>query len=84
MWGSVGRLRKILGPEAIVTTSYGYRLVALDAELDVRRFETLLSRAREQLAAGDPDRAAYLAVEATSLWRGRALASSVGRRQRTV
>lgn len=68
--GCIVRLRKGLGPRRILTNEYGYQLVVHDDELDARRFELLLGRARDQLVAGDPDRAAYLAAEASSLWRG--------------
>ena len=71
--GSVARLRKALGAAAIETSPYGYRLIVHDDELDSRIFERLVGRARGHLAAGDPDRAAYVVAEALELWRGRAL-----------
>ncbi|GAA3653498.1 hypothetical protein GCM10022237_11670 [Nocardioides ginsengisoli] len=71
--GCVVRLRKQLGSGAIQSTANGYRLALTDEELDHRRFERLLERAREALAGGDPARASYLAQEALDLWRGPAL-----------
>ena len=71
--GCIARLRKALTPGAIETSANGYRLETHDDLLDVRRFELLVSRARRHLDDGEPDRAAYVAGEALSLWRGRAL-----------
>ncbi|WP_028048656.1 BTAD domain-containing putative transcriptional regulator [Cellulomonas sp. URHD0024] len=73
--GCVSRLRKHLGPQAIETTSYGgYVLRVSDDQLDSRRFERMVSRAREHLTDLDPDRASFVLDDAMSLWRGRALA----------
>ncbi|WP_456843935.1 nSTAND1 domain-containing NTPase [Cellulomonas sp. P5_C6] len=73
--GCISRLRKQLGPDAIETTAYGaYVLRVHEDQIDSRRFERLLGRARDHLADGDPDRASYVLDEALSLWRGRALA----------
>ncbi len=66
----VGRLRKVLGPDAIVTTAGGYRLSLDDDELDVCRFERLVERARELTAVGEHDRAAATYRRALALWRG--------------
>ena len=66
----VGRLRKVLGPDAIVTTAGGYRLALDDDELDVCRFERLVERARELTAVGEHDRAAATYRRALALWRG--------------
>ncbi len=60
----VGRLRSVLGPDVVRTTSTGYRL---DAEVDAYRCCRRLAE-----AAGDPDRLA--ALEATlDEWAGPAL-----------
>lgn len=73
--GCISRLRKQLGPDAIETTSYGgYVLRINDDQIDARRFEHLLSRARDHLTDDDPDRASFVLDEALALWRGRALA----------
>ena len=66
----VGRLRKVLGPEAIATTTGGYRLTLEDDELDLCRFERLVERARELTAVGEHDRAAATYRRALALWRG--------------
>ena len=72
--GCVVRLRKRLGPAAIESGPFGYRLALSDDELDFRLFERALERAREALAGGDSARASYVAREALDLWRGPALA----------
>jgi DNA-binding SARP family transcriptional activator len=66
----ISRLRKALGPDRLVTRSWGY-VLRVDAEqIDLRRFERLLEDA-EPLPA--KERSAKLA-EALALWRGPALA----------
>jgi len=70
--GCIVRLRKALGASAIDTLPTGYRLTIPPDDVDVRRFERSLSRAREFLALGEPDRALFAAEEALTLWRGRA------------
>lgn len=71
--GSVSRLRKLLGPDAIVTVGHGYRLALPPGDLDAGEFERLVGRAREQLALGEPERASYTLGQAAALWRGRPL-----------
>ena len=71
--GCILRLRRVLGPEAIETTRYGYRLALPADEIDARRFERLLERGRELVAVGEPERAQYTLGEALGLWTGRAL-----------
>jgi WD40 repeat protein/DNA-binding SARP family transcriptional activator len=68
--GCIARLRKILGADAIETTAQGYRLTVDHDDLDARRFERLLSRGRELLSLGQPERAAHVLGEATELWQG--------------
>lgn len=68
--GCIVRLRRALGPEAIQTQGRGYRLRAPAEEVDAARFERLVGRARELLALGEPDRAAYTVDEALQLWAG--------------
>ncbi len=72
--GSIVRLRKLLGRDAIQTLPEGYRLALPAREVDAREFERLLERAREHLLLGQPDRAAYDVSDALSLWRGHPLA----------
>jgi WD40 repeat protein/DNA-binding SARP family transcriptional activator len=71
--GCVMRLRRVIGVDAIETVPEGYRLVVPGDEVDARRFERLVVRARELLTLGEPERAAHLAGEALGLWRGRPL-----------
>jgi WD40 repeat protein/DNA-binding SARP family transcriptional activator len=71
--GCVMRLRRVLGADVIETVPAGYRLVVPSDEVDARRFERLVSRARELLTLGEPEHAAHVAGEALGLWRGRAL-----------
>ncbi|MEU2079914.1 BTAD domain-containing putative transcriptional regulator, partial [Streptomyces sp. NPDC013489] len=70
----VGRLRKALGRDRIVSAEGGYRLDARPEDVDVRRFERLAAEGVAALGAGDPARAAALLDEALGLWRGPALA----------
>jgi DNA-binding SARP family transcriptional activator/WD40 repeat protein len=71
--GCVGRLRRVLGQDAVRTTSGGYRLALADDEIDVRRFEALYAHARQLTVAGEHDRAAAVLDQALGLWRGTAL-----------
>jgi DNA-binding SARP family transcriptional activator/WD40 repeat protein/energy-coupling factor transporter ATP-binding protein EcfA2 len=71
--GCIVRLRKRLGPGAIATAPPGYRLDLSDDEIDARRFEALVRRARELTALGQFERASHAATEALDLWRGDAL-----------
>ena len=68
--GCIVRIRKALGAEAIVTTETGYRLCLHHDEVDVAVFEDLVTRSRQLLATGQPDRARFLSSRARSLWRG--------------
>ncbi|MFF9013873.1 BTAD domain-containing putative transcriptional regulator [Streptomyces sp. NPDC014870] len=70
----IGRLRRVLGREAVVSGPGGYRLAAADDDVDARRFERLAAEGAGALEAGDPARAARLLDEALGLWRGPALA----------
>jgi WD40 repeat protein len=69
----VARLRRALGRDAVQTTGSGYRLTLTDDEIDVRRFEALVARARALTGAGEHDRAAAVLGQALGLWRGTAL-----------
>ena len=68
--GCIVRLRKSLGPDAIQTSAHGYRLLMHRDEVDHLSFEHLLSRARELLSNGEPERALYVTGQARELWRG--------------
>src|SRR5919109_3096332 len=69
----VSQLRKALGPERVLTRPPGYELRVDEGELDVARFESLVTAAREQLSAGNARAAAKGLREALELWRGPAL-----------
>ncbi|MFI8293668.1 BTAD domain-containing putative transcriptional regulator, partial [Streptomyces sp. NPDC085614] len=70
----VGRARRALGHEAVVSADGGYRLAAGPEDVDARRFEQLAADGLHALESGDPARAAGLLDEALGLWRGPALA----------
>ena len=72
--GCVVRIRKVLGPEAVKTSSHGYALHLSAEDVDSLRFEDQVSRARELLTLGEADRAAYLLTDALALWHGEAFA----------
>ena len=70
----VATLRRAL-PEGPLVTRGGSYLVQVDTDqLDLLRFERLLSDGRQALADGDAEAAAATLREALGLWRGRALA----------
>ncbi|MFF5284156.1 ATP-binding protein [Streptomyces sp. NPDC013171] len=75
----VGRLRRALGREAVVSAPGGYRLAADPDSVDLHRFERLTVEGTAALAAGHAERAAALLDEALGLWRGPALADLPGR-----
>ena len=70
----VVRLRKALGPDAILTTERGYELTLPADQVDARAFEAEVLRARELLTVGEADRVAFLLDRALQLWRGPAFA----------
>ncbi|MET9934042.1 MULTISPECIES: BTAD domain-containing putative transcriptional regulator [unclassified Streptomyces] len=71
----VGRLRRLLGREAVASTpGPGYRLAAGPDDIDLYVFERRAAEAGVRLDAGDPDTAAALLREALGLFRGPALA----------
>lgn len=75
----VGRLRRAVGHEAVVSTPGGYRLSVEPDAVDLHRFERLAAEGSAALADGDAARAAALLDEALGLWRGPALADLPGR-----
>ncbi|MDV5143677.1 BTAD domain-containing putative transcriptional regulator [Streptomyces sp. SBC-4] len=76
----VGRLRRALGHEAIVSApGGGYRLAVDPDAVDLHRFERLAAEGSAALSGGDAVRAAALLDEALGLWRGPALADLPGR-----
>ena len=58
----------------LVTRAPGYMLCVEPGQLDADRFEGLVDRARQELAAGSARRGAHTLLEALALWRGPALA----------
>jgi DNA-binding SARP family transcriptional activator len=75
--GYVAALRKLIGDpdgRVLVTQAPGYRLMVAPADLDVSRFEQLISAARAALDEADGGRAAEFLAGALALWRGPALA----------
>ncbi|MFC9621675.1 ATP-binding protein [Streptomyces sp. NPDC056930] len=70
----VGRLRRVLGRDAITSTHGGYRLEAAPDEVDLHVFERLSRQGAGELDAGDPVTAARTLRTALALWRGPALA----------
>ena len=68
--GCIVRLRKELGPEAVVTSSQGYALRLAGEKIDAVHFERQVERGRELLRLGEYDRVAFLLTEALSLWQG--------------
>jgi DNA-binding SARP family transcriptional activator len=66
----VSRLRKALGEQRLVTQPPGYVLRLDRSDVDLGRFEQLVSEA----SRAAPDSAAPKLVEALALWRGPALA----------
>ncbi|WP_019545965.1 AfsR/SARP family transcriptional regulator [Streptomyces sulphureus] len=74
----VGRLRRVLGWEAVVREAGGYRLAAERDDVDLHRFERLAAEGAGALKDGDPEKAAGLLVDALALWRGEPLADLPG------
>jgi DNA-binding SARP family transcriptional activator/tetratricopeptide (TPR) repeat protein len=71
---AISRLRRELPPERLITRAPGYALRVFPEELDVTRFEELISEGRDAVAAGTPAEAARTFGQALSLWQGPALA----------
>jgi DNA-binding SARP family transcriptional activator len=67
---SISALRKLLGPELLVTQPPGYRLALDPAAIDLGRFEALVASARGL----EPVERAERLREALALWRGDPLA----------
>ncbi|WP_112467300.1 AfsR/SARP family transcriptional regulator [Streptomyces triticisoli] len=70
----VGRLRRALGADVVVSAEGGYRLTAAADDIDLHRFERLAGEGLRALADGDPAKAAVVLDDALALWRGPALA----------
>ncbi|MFE1440839.1 BTAD domain-containing putative transcriptional regulator [Streptomyces sp. NPDC058739] len=70
----VGRLRRALGADAVVSADGGYRLAAAPDDIDLHRFERLTGEGLRALADSDPAKAATVLDDALALWRDPALA----------
>ncbi|GAA3495854.1 hypothetical protein GCM10019016_029550 [Streptomyces prasinosporus] len=70
----VGRLRRVLGADAVASADGGYRLTAASDDVDLHRFERLTGEGLRALADGDPAKAGTLLDDALALWREPALA----------
>lgn len=70
----VGRLRRVLGREAVTGVPGGYRLAAAPDDIDLYVFERLARQGAAELDSGDPESAARTLRAALALWRGPALA----------
>ncbi|HEY1358854.1 MAG TPA: BTAD domain-containing putative transcriptional regulator [Thermoleophilaceae bacterium] len=64
---AVSRLRKVIGPNTLVTRPPGYELRIQDGQLDLQLFEALFAKGR---AADDRGAASYAFQQALALWRG--------------
>ncbi|WP_457492703.1 AfsR/SARP family transcriptional regulator, partial [Streptomyces sp. P5_D11] len=70
----VGRLRRVLGHEAITSAESGYRLAADPDAVDLHRFDRLTGEGVRALDSGDPAKAVTVLDDALALWRGPVLA----------
>lgn len=70
----ISHLRKALGDARIETHGRAYRLVTTSSEVDVDRFEALISTGRAQLDAGSSLDASESLAAGLALWRGPPLA----------
>ncbi|MGW0536883.1 ATP-binding protein [Streptomyces sp. NPDC003032] len=70
----VGRLRRVLGKDAVASAPGGYRLAVAPEDVDLHRFERLAREGRAALDRDDPAPAARTLRDALALWRGPALA----------
>ncbi|WP_370070721.1 BTAD domain-containing putative transcriptional regulator [Streptacidiphilus sp. MAP5-3] len=69
----VGRLRRALGPGAIVSVDGGYRLAAAAEDVDLFRFDRLAADGVRALSDGNPAKAVEVLDDALALWQGPAL-----------
>ncbi|MFF7051133.1 ATP-binding protein [Streptomyces griseorubiginosus] len=70
----VGRLRRVVGKDVVVSGPGGYLLAARGDDVDLHVFERLVREGTDALAHGDPRTAAQKLTDALALWRGPALA----------
>ncbi|MFE7261436.1 BTAD domain-containing putative transcriptional regulator [Streptomyces sp. NPDC057592] len=70
----VGRLRRAVGHDAVVSAESGYRLAAEPDTVDLYRFERLAGEGARALEEGDAAKARTVLDDALGLWRGPVLA----------
>jgi predicted ATPase/DNA-binding SARP family transcriptional activator len=70
----IGRLRRALGADAVLSAEGGYRLAAAPDDIDLHRFERLTADGLRALADGDAAKAAAVLEDALALWEGPCLA----------
>jgi DNA-binding SARP family transcriptional activator len=70
----VSQLRKALGHDRLLTKAPGYSVRVDEGELDLDRFEQLVSEGRQLLVEEDAEGAAERLRQALALWRGPAFA----------
>ncbi|MEU5401723.1 BTAD domain-containing putative transcriptional regulator [Streptomyces sp. NPDC005963] len=70
----VGRLRRVLGREAVVSTEGAYLLRAERDDIDLHRFARIAGEGTRALEGGEPGPAIALFDEALALWQGTLLA----------
>ena len=68
----VARLRRAIGGDRVVTTTYGYRLAVPAAGIDSHQFTSASTRGDALLREGRASEAAVVLAEALALWRGEA------------
>jgi DNA-binding SARP family transcriptional activator len=70
----ISRLRRLVGPDVLLTRRPGYLLKVDPDHVDVRRFERLLAQGMAAVRDGEPHRAVSVLREALALWQGPCLA----------
>ncbi|MGW2050035.1 ATP-binding protein [Streptomyces sp. NPDC001858] len=70
----IGRLRRAVGKDSVVSAPGGYRLAATEDDVDLFVFERLVREGTHALRQGDAPTAARTLDDALALWRGPALA----------
>ncbi|MFI5800996.1 BTAD domain-containing putative transcriptional regulator [Streptomyces sp. NPDC051677] len=70
----IGRLRRAVGKDTVTSAPEGYRLAAIEDDVDLFVFERLVRQGAEVLRQGDASSAARTLDAALALWRGPALA----------
>jgi predicted ATPase/DNA-binding SARP family transcriptional activator len=74
----VSRLRRMLGPEAVLSGAAGYRLAVAPEDVDAVAFETAAQAGATALRDGDGAGAAAILRDALAIWRGPALGELAG------